>query len=193
MVVTSQKYSRSTNAPSNTTISAHAQEQFNKHKALMVPRVISHSSNLRACCLEQESIQGPPPSSTFNYSERHASQAPHSLPTVNSISLSERARVLKFCFVIPSCAVRNSNAILHTKYWSCTENNEISKISEKLSQCKKIRFKYKPPFTANERGASFSLRGLGGGGIEIKYFNQGILLFKSSIYKQFQETHVTQK
>jgi len=127
----------------------------------MVPRVISHSSNLCACCLEQESIQGPPTSSTFNYSERNASQAPHSLPTFNSISLSERAKVLKFCFVILSCATRNSNAILHTKYSSCIENNKIRKISDKLSQCKKIRFKYKPPFRANICRASFSLRGLG--------------------------------
>lgn len=164
MVVTPQKYSRWNNAPCNTTISAHAQEQFNKHKALMVPRVISHSSNLRACCLEQESTQGPPPSCTFNYSERHASQAPHSLPTFNSISLSERAKVLKFCFVILSCATRNSNVILHAKYWSCIENNKINNISEKVSQWKKIRFKYKPPFTAKVRRASFSLRGLGVGG-----------------------------
>lgn len=160
MVVTSQKYNRWTNALSNTTISAHAQEQFNKHKALMVPRVISHSSNLRACCLEQESIQGPPPSSTFNYSERHACQAPHSLPTFNPISLSERAKVLKFCFVILSCATRNSNAILHTKYWSCIENNKVSKIWEKLSQCKKIRLKYNPSFTANVSTASLTLRGI---------------------------------
>jgi hypothetical protein len=108
----------------------------------MVPRAISHSGNLSACCLEQESIQGPSPSPTFNYSQRHASQTHRSLLTLNSISLSERAKVLKFCFAILSCAT--------TQMPSCTQSTDrvLTKVREKnpreTQQCKKIRFKYTP-------------------------------------------------
>jgi hypothetical protein len=121
----------------------------------------------------------PPPSSTFNYSERHASRAPRSSPTSNTISHFERAKVLKFWFVILSYATRNSAAILHTKQPYCIDDTRISKNSEQLGEYTKTRLRHKPPFTPNTHTASFSLYELEKK--RSKYFNLEIVLFKRGI------------